>query len=60
MVSHACIGVAANVSPIPVYPCTANHGAPHARTAETDSLNSQLPDDVVHVIVLRGAIHREP
>src|ERR1700730_8836422 len=30
MVSQACMGVAAKVSPIPVYPWTANHGEPQA------------------------------
>src|ERR1700730_2246649 len=30
IVSQACIGVAAKVSPIPVYPCAANHGDPQA------------------------------
>src|ERR1700746_4106635 len=33
--------------------------APRASSSETDSLNPELPDDVVHIVVLRSVIHRK-
>ena len=60
IVSQACMGVAANVSPIPVYPCAANHGAPQAPGRRIQLPEFPTAHDVVHVVVLRGAIHGEP